>query len=85
MSALLTHLIAQVCGYEAGEFIHTFGDVHIYQDHLQQVALQCSRKPRPLPKLVLNSKIEHILDFTYDDIKIEGYDPHPAIKGKVSV
>ena len=83
--ALLTHLIAQVCGYEAGEFIHTFGDVHIYQDHLQQVALQCSRKPRPLPKLVLNSKIEHILDFTYDDIKIEGYDPHPAIKGKVSV
>jgi thymidylate synthase len=83
--ALLTHLIAQVAGLEVGEFVHTFGDVHIYKDHLDQVALQLSREFRPLPKLQLNPNIKNIDKFTYDDITLLNYDPHPLIKAKVSV
>ncbi|MCB9426032.1 MAG: thymidylate synthase [Flavobacteriales bacterium] len=83
--ALLTHMVAQVTGYEAGDFIHTFGDAHIYNNHAEQIALQLSREPKKLPHLVLNPEIKDILDFTYDDISFEGYDPHPLIKGAVSV
>lgn len=83
--ALFTHMIAQVCGYEAKEFIHTFGDVHIYKDHFEQVELQLSRTPRKLPQLKINPEVKSIYDFKYEDFEIVGYDPHPAIKGKVSV
>lgn len=83
--ALLTHMIAQVCGYEAKEFIHTFGDVHIYSDHFEQINTQLSREPRKLPKLIMNPNVKSIYDFTYDDFKIVDYDPWPAIRGKVSV
>ena len=83
--ALLTMMIAQVCGYEAGEFIHTFGDAHIYNNHFEQLKLQLSRKPRPLPKMVLNPQIVDIFDFTFDDFTLEGYEPHDAIKGSVAV
>lgn len=83
--ALLTHMIAQVCGLEAREFIHTFGDVHIYQDHLAQIHEQVSREPKPLCKLWLNPNIHHILDFKSEDIQVEQYEHHPRIIGKVSV
>lgn len=83
--ALLTHMLAQVCGLQAGEFVHTFGDVHIYNNHVEQCKLQISREPRQLPTLELNPNITNIFDFTIDDIKILNYDPHPAIKGEVSV
>lgn len=83
--ALLTHMIAQVCGYEAKEFVHTFGDVHIYKDHFDQIETQLSRTPRKLPKLVINPDVTSIYDFKYEDFKIVDYDPWPAIKGKVSV
>ena len=83
--ALLTHMIAQVCGYEVKEFIHTFGDVHIYSDHFEQINTQLSREPRKLPKLIMNPDVKSIYDFTYDDFKIVDYDPWPAIRGKVSV
>lgn len=83
--ALLTHMIAQVCDLEVGEFIHTFGDLHIYKNHLEQVKLQLTREPRPLPFLVLDGAIKDIDVFTIDDILISGYDPHPAIKGEVAV
>lgn len=83
--ALLTHLIAQVCDLEVGEFVHTFGDVHIYKDHLEQVNTQLHRDFRKLPTLKLNPNIKNIEDFTYEDIKLEGYDPHPLISAKVSV
>ena len=78
-------MVAQVCGYQPYEFIHTFGDAHIYLDHLDQINEQLSREPRPLPKLWLNPDITDIFDFTIDDVKILDYDPWPAIKGKVSV
>jgi len=83
--ALLTHLIAQVCGLEVGEFVHSFGDVHIYKDHLEQVNTQLHRDFRPLPKLVLNPEITQIEDFKYEDITLVGYNPHPLISAKVSV
>ena len=83
--ALFTHLIAQVCDLEAGEFVHTFGDVHIYNDHMEQVALQLSREPLPLAHLRLNPMIKEIEDFKYEDIELLDYQSHPAIKAKVSV
>jgi len=83
--ALLTMMMAQVCGYEAGDFIHTFGDAHIYSNHMEQVELQLSREPRELPQMKLNPDINNIFDFTFEDFSLENYDPHPAIKGKVAV
>lgn len=83
--ALLTLMMAQVCGYQAGDFIHTFGDVHIYSNHYDQVKLQLSRAPRPLPTMTLNPDIDAIFDFEYDDFTLSNYDPHPHIKGKVAV
>lgn len=83
--ALLTMMIAQVCDLKVGEFIHTFGDVHIYLNHLEQVNLQLSREPRPLPTMKIDPAIKYIFDFEYDDFILEGYDPHPAIKAPVAV
>lgn len=83
--ALLTLMIAQVCGLEPGEFIHTFGDVHIYQNHLEQVKIQLEREPRPLPKMHINPDVKDIFSFKFEDFQLEGYDPHPHIKGAVSV
>lgn len=83
--ALLTEMIAHVTGLKAGEFIHTFGDVHIYNNHLEQIKLQLDREVRPLPTLKLDENVTSIFDFTYDDFTLEGYDPHPHIKGTVSV
>lgn len=83
--ALLTMMLAQVCGYKSGEFIHTFGDAHIYNNHLEQVKLQLSREPRPLPKMVLNPTVQDIFDFTFADFELQGYNPHPPIKGTVAV
>lgn len=83
--ALLTKMIAQVCGLRAFEFVHTFGDAHIYLNHIQQIKTQLKREPRALPQMHLNKEITNIFDFTYDDFTLEGYDPHPAIKGEVSV
>jgi len=83
--ALLTHMVAQVCNLEVGEFIHTLGDAHIYSNHLEQVKLLLSRDFRKLPTLKLNPAIKNIYDFTYEDITIEGYDPHPGIKAEVAV
>lgn len=83
--ALLTMMVAQVCGLEPGEFVHTFGDAHIYNNHFEQVELQLSREPRPLPQLKINPDVKNIEDFTFDDFELVGYDPHPHIKGVVSV
>ncbi len=83
--SLLTHMIAQVTGLKPGHFVHTFGDAHIYSNHLEQVDLQCSREPRPLPRLILNPEIKDLFDFKYEDITIEGYDPHPGIKAPVAI
>lgn len=83
--ALLTHMVAQVTGLEVGDFVHTFGDVHIYNNHVDQVKLQLSRDPRPLPRIALSPGITNIDDFTYGDIVLLDYDPHPHIKGEVSV
>ena len=83
--ALLTHMMAQVCGLEAGDFVHTFGDAHIYSNHFEQVELQLTRAPKPLPKLKLNPDIISIYDFKYEDVKILGYKAHPHIAGKVAV
>ncbi len=83
--ALFTMMMAQVCGYQAGEFIHTFGDAHIYNNHIEQLELQRSREPRPLPKMILNAEVDNIFDFTFDDFTLVDYDTHPHIKGKVAI
>ncbi|KAB2814109.1 thymidylate synthase [Phaeocystidibacter luteus] len=83
--AMLTHMIAQVCNLEVGDFVHTLGDAHIYTNHIDQVNEQLSREFRALPKLVVNPDVKDILDFKFDDFAIEGYDPHPHIKAQVAV
>jgi len=83
--ALLTLMMAQVSGYLPGEFIHTFGDVHIYNNHLEQIKLQLSRSPRTLPVMRLNPEVKDLFQFQFDDFKIIGYDPYPAIKAQVAV
>lgn len=83
--ALLTLMVAQVCGLQPGDFIHTFGDAHIYNNHLEQVNLQLSREPRPLPTMRINPAVTNIFDFKYEDFTLENYDPHPHIKGVVAV
>ena len=82
--ALLTMMIAQECGLEAGEFVHTLGDTHLYLNHLDQVAEQLSREPRKLPTMRLNPDVRSVFDFKYEDFTLEGYDPHPAIKAPMS-
>ncbi len=83
--ALLLQMMAQVTGLKAGDFVHTLGDTHIYLDHLEQVKLQLTRDPRPLPTMHINPDVKDIFSFKYEDFQLEGYDPHPHIKGKVSV
>jgi thymidylate synthase len=83
--ALLTMMIAQVCELQPGEFIHTFGDAHIYNNHFEQLELQLSREPKPLPKMILNPEIKNIFDFDFEDFTLEGYEPHAIIKGSVAV
>lgn len=83
--ALLTLMMAQVCGLRPGEFVHTFGDLHLYSNHLEQAREQLSREPRPLPRMRLNPARRELGEFVYDDFTIEGYDPHPAIKAPVAV
>ncbi|RKR04197.1 thymidylate synthase [Kushneria sinocarnis] len=83
--ALLTHIVAQVCDLAPGEFIHTFGDAHLYLNHLEQAELQLSRTPQPLPRLKLNPEVRDLFAFRYEDIAIEGYEPHPHIRAQVAV
>ena len=83
--ALLTLMVAQVTGFQPGEFIHTFGDAHLYTNHLDAARLQLSREPRPLPTIRLNPAVTSLFDFTYEDFEVLGYDPHPHIPGKVAV
>ncbi|MCI3951954.1 MAG: thyA [Burkholderiales bacterium] len=83
--ALLTLMIAQVCGFRAGEFVHTFGDTHLYLNHLEQAREQLARTPRRLPVMRLNPAVNSLFDFKYEDFALEGYDPHPAIKAPVAV
>ena len=83
--AILTMMIAQVCGYEVGDFVHTFGDVHLYSNHMEQTEEQLSRDPRPLPQMKLNPEVKNLMDFTFEDFTLENYDPHPHIKAAVAV
>lgn len=83
--ALLTLMVAHVTGYKPGDFVHTFGDAHIYDNHVAQVKEQLGRKPRPLPKVKLNPRVKDIDDFTFKDIELIGYNPYPPIKGEISV
>ncbi len=83
--ALLTLMLAQVTGYQPGDFIHTFGDAHIYENHFDQVKEQLKRTPRPFPKMVINPKVKRIDDFNFTDFTVENYDPHPPIKGEITV
>jgi thymidylate synthase len=83
--ALLTLMIAQVCGLEPGEFVHTFGDVHLYSNHVEQAKLQLTRKPYPLPVMRLNSSVKNIFDFQFEDFTLESYQSHPAIKAAVAI
>ncbi len=83
--ALLTLMMAQVCDLELGDFVHTFGDAHIYSNHIEQVNLQLSRDPRPYPTMKINPSVKNLFDFVYSDFQVDGYDPHPAIKGAVAV
>lgn len=83
--ALLTLMVAQVCGLKPGTFVHTFGDLHLYSNHLEQAKLQLSREPRPLPRMQFNPEISNIHDFKYEDFELTGYDPHPAIKAPIAV
>ena len=81
----LTLMVAQVCGLKPGTFVHTFGDLHLYSNHLEQARLQLSREPRPLPKMRLNPEIKNIHDFKFEDFTLEAYDPHPGIKAPIAV
>jgi thymidylate synthase len=83
--ALLTMMVAQVCGFELGEFVHTLGDAHLYSNHLDQARLQLTRTPRPLPRMKLNPEVKDIFEFKYEDFELTDYDPHPAIKAEVAV
>jgi len=83
--ALLTHMVAQVCGLGVGDFVHTLGDAHLYNNHVEQARLQLGRQPLPLPRLQLNPEVHSIFDFRYEDVSIEGYRSHPAIKAAVAV
>jgi thymidylate synthase len=83
--ALLTLMMAQVCGLQPGDFVHTFGDAHLYNNHLEQTQLQLSREPKPLPKIMLNPNVKDIFDFTFEDFTLENYEPHPHIKAPVAV
>jgi thymidylate synthase len=83
--SLFTMMIAQVCGLGVGEFIHTMGDAHIYSNHIEQINLQLTREPKPLPKMKINPNVKSIFDFKIEDFELEGYDPYPAIKGAVAV
>jgi thymidylate synthase len=83
--ALLTMMVAHVCGFELGEFIHTSGDCHVYKNHFEQCKLQLTREPRLLPKMIINKEVDNIFDFKYDDFELVGYDPHPHIKAPVAV
>ena len=83
--ALLTMMVAQVCGLEYGDFVHSFGDVHLYNNHIEQAELQLSREPRKLPTIKMNSEIKDLFEFTFDDFELCDYDPHPHIKAAVSI
>ncbi len=83
--ALFTMMIAQVCDLQPGDFVHTFGDAHLYSNHLDQASLQLTRDPRPIPKMIINPEVKNIFDFKFEDFTLEGYHPHPHIKAKVAV
>ncbi len=83
--ALLTMMVAQVCGLKPGDFVHTFGDLHLYANHVEQAKLQLTREPRPLPQMKLNPEGEKIDDFKFEDFELLNYDPHPGIKAPIAV
>ncbi len=83
--ALLTMMMAQVCNLKVGEFVHTLGDAHLYSNHYEQAKLQLSREHRPMPTMWINPEVKSIFDFKYEDFRLDGYDPHPAIKAAVAV